>query len=1297
MNLDQCTDAQRRVITTLNAPLMVAAGAGSGKTFTLTQRVAFALSPQGAEPPYLASVDELLAITFTKKAAAELKSRIKGLLLAEGLVEEALKTDEAWVTTIHGMASRILREHALEIGIDPAFEVIEGTAAEELLDEALEQVIVQARRLDDPEVTELLTSEKLRGFGLRDKGVVEYVKAVLERVHAMPEGFATLQTAEEVPSPSSLMRRVLAAAEDMAAKAAAWPKPSNTMANFAGNLEAAVEQVRAWFERAGDESFDSPDFDPDAFCGAFYGLPFTMRGKLRDYVKEDLDAWCATLGELNGEAQAGLAVRWQRAIVKVALLVEEAFQELKGPARLDNTDLLVRCAAALRDFPAIAAAYRDKFKLIMVDEFQDTDRLQVEVISRLAQPGLANVCTVGDAQQSIYRFRGADVNVFTEYRANLEGQAGGSPVVSMARNFRSHGDVLAFVEHVFSQPEVFGDDFLSLEAGGAVNAVADPLFAERPRVQVDVTHNEYSGASKDEARAASAAALAEHFAALRDEGASAADMVILLGTMSHADVYAAALREQGIASMIAGGSVFASMPEPKLVSALLRMAVNVEDEEALYAVLASPLFAVSDDGLLALASQPADEGGWRRRGLSRGFRSPQLEDEMRVMGLSEDECRAVLICRDQLRAFTVRAHRGSPAAALRQLLVATGALDRLQAEGVDGLAAAANYAKALRIVSGLEAKATGLASVAVAFDAHLETAKEAPGALATAEGDFVRIMTVHASKGLEFPHVAIAELKDGRESVGRLVVENIGQATYASARFAPDDWKKVADNLTKKAAGLDEHERLEISALAPDEVAERLAALGPGVRHEALATFAQDQALAEARRLLYVALTRASKSLFVAVLGGGDPSKGYENAGIFNDLYQALQWDVTADASVSMADYGGTAPARVALRYLRGEQFEEEEDSASDGSGEKEAEAVASCDAATDAEATEAPVDAAVPAPFLVPVREPLPEPLMLPHNFARAGLCSYTSLSGVHEHTDEPAAESDGGVVLADGTGEVRSGLDSAWEASLIDSEPDLAVGCATLQPEEGQEADAALAFPSEEAALGASAESATALGTAFHRLAQQAIERSMDGALFRPDEAAIAAQIQKEDLSAGQQQRLRTALERWLSSDEAARFASFAHRGAEVPFMVELCASAEGVGDTARDETGCAATAPENGPVGEDGALPAPFFLEGEIDGLADNGDGAAFLIDYKTGGSAEETPEALDAKHRLQASCYAYALMRAGYTSVDAHFLRIEHVSATNPRDPQIVPYHFEHTDLPALEALIIQKQQEAFHGA
>ncbi len=213
MNLTKCTKSQRRVITTLDAPLMVSAGAGSGKTFTLTQRVAYALSPHDGQPPFLDSVDELLAITFTTKAADELKSRIKGLLLDEGLEQEALKADNAWVSTIHGMASRILREHALEIGIDPAFEVIGDDRRDELMEEALELVVRQARDGDDARLAELLRTEKLRGTGFNDKGVVDYAQAVLERVHAMPEGFDTLATGEGKDSPHHLMRLLEEAAE----------------------------------------------------------------------------------------------------------------------------------------------------------------------------------------------------------------------------------------------------------------------------------------------------------------------------------------------------------------------------------------------------------------------------------------------------------------------------------------------------------------------------------------------------------------------------------------------------------------------------------------------------------------------------------------------------------------------------------------------------------------------------------------------------------------------------------------------------------------------------------------------------------------------------------------------------------------------------------------------------------------------------------------------------------------------------------------------------------------------------
>ena len=502
-------------------------------------------------------------------------------------------------------------------------------------------------------------------------------------------------------------------------------------------------------------------------------------------------------------------------------------------------------------------------------------------------------------------------------------------------------------------------------------------------------------------------------------------------------------------------------------------------------------------------------------------------------------------------------------------------------------------------------------------------------------------MTVHTSKGLEFPHVAVAELKDGYPG-GRapsFFVENIGETTYVAATWMPHGpWDKTASKL-KGWARTQEAEDLDVSLDGPAEAERAFGALSAAQFGAALAAYSAAQEREEARRLMYVALTRASRSLLLAMRVSAKVEDGYESTWVIGDVFDALGWTMDDGASVAMMDFGGRAPARVASERVLAE------------AGEETGEDPLAASAPTGEERLDEELGAAVPlsedapAVFAVARRAHGEDPALAPRNFAREGLYSYTSLSGAHPHSDEPAVEADEGVVLLH---EGRSGLGSETSNGSDESESSFVDDASGSRESDGSPA----------CVFGAQ-ESATALGTAFHRLAQQAIECSERGSLFAPSETAIRAQIQKEGLSEEQQARLRAALARWLGSDEAARFAAFENRRAEVPFTVAI----------------------------------GNFFLEGEIDGLADNGDGAAFLIDYKTGGRADETPEQLDERHRLQASCYAYALMRAGYESVDAHFLRIEHAAADNSRDPQIVPYHFEKTDLSALEALIIDKQKEA----
>ncbi len=225
MNLDSCKEGQRLTITTFDRPLMVAAGAGSGKTFTLTRRIAYGLLAGEGKSGGLRSVDEVLAITFTVKAAAELRDRIRGLLREEGLVEESLKVDDAWVCTIGSMAARILRENAFEVGIDPAFEVVDEAEASYLRAEAVEQVLAHLEEGADPLLRAVVDEFGLKGRGPFDKGLLEYAQEVVARVRAMPEGFGGLRVAEPTAAPEQLMRLVLEAAREIQGAVREWESP----------------------------------------------------------------------------------------------------------------------------------------------------------------------------------------------------------------------------------------------------------------------------------------------------------------------------------------------------------------------------------------------------------------------------------------------------------------------------------------------------------------------------------------------------------------------------------------------------------------------------------------------------------------------------------------------------------------------------------------------------------------------------------------------------------------------------------------------------------------------------------------------------------------------------------------------------------------------------------------------------------------------------------------------------------------------------------------------------------------
>ncbi len=1101
MDFSTFKPGQLACVKTLDAPVAVSAGAGSGKTFTLTRRIAWALLEGSAKDggSFLNGIDEVLAITFTDKAAGEIKNRVKSTLRAEGMASESLKVDAAWISTIHGMCSRILHSHAVQLGIDPAFSVIDEARADELLDDAIEEALAGANEFTEPSGMDALFGEySARAKDAFDANSVEsMVRTLVRCAVASPQGFGCFAPALPPTPAGTLVRELFELISELRDSVQAF-KPGKTRDAWLRDADAFIEQAEASFARGAIGSEELVRlFEACPYPSAAFGdKPFKERAKEAKGV-------CFALAQ---EAKHTLARPLLEQLMALANKVHEGYCRRKRElSAMDNDDLLIQTARALEENEALAREFADKFKLIMVDEFQDTDQLQVDMIERMAGPGACRLCTVGDAQQSIYRFRGADVSV---YKRRLDAVRSTNPdgMITLPDNFRSHADILHFVDRIFEQPQVFGKEFMSL-APSRKEPVKKPFRGSRRIDVLLTTHPHSKGVGSDLARRIEAARIARRFAELREAGHSAGDMALLLGRMRNADVYAEALREAGFACVIAGGSVFASAPETRIMLRLAQVIANPRETAALFELLASEMFALSADDFIDLSTgEDRSRGVPRRRGLDEGFVALEQAEESGEK-LSPQLGHAVKV----VRGLAAKAGREPVWRIMSDAVRDSGWLSRLDARGAEGLSVAGNIFKAIRLVKSLEKDgARGPAEAAQALAAHLAAAKEAPGALSAKGGDFVRIMTVHASKGLEFPIVAVAEMeRGGRRGGAGLTCETIDGATYVSL---------LSDKSLANRGGLWSNKVKvppEYCAL-PDyadgaTVGDVLDASSPLERACAVQEYARQQESEERRRLLYVALTRAKEALVFA-LTTTQRSSGYGSGadfGVYDDVRSALFGVEDFPEGDTMVDFGGTAPALVSridateehVRLFLGEAALPD-GTASAGVADEAADALSG--GCADAARTEA---------FSVPKLDDSGEGEIREEAPWRAMRVDVTSYSAM--------AQEDGGKRIAGAADEADPDA-SFWDALCED--------------------------------LAADADKATDLGTAFHLLAQRIVDDAAGAAFEMPSDAAIERMARQCGLGLEVCGRLKEALRRWLASDVAESVGKCAVVRAELPFFVEL-----------------------------------------------------------------------------------------------------------------------------------------------
>ncbi|MEG2517814.1 MAG: UvrD-helicase domain-containing protein [Raoultibacter sp.] len=1185
MNMEAFTPAQRQCVEHLNGPLFISAGAGSGKTFTLQQRIAYALSPKSG--PALTSIDEVLAITFMEKAAAEIKARVRSALRAEGMFDEALKVDSAWISTIHGMCSRILHENALECGLDPDFRIILDFEAGALRAEAINEVLRSETEVNSSRFADLFAEYGTKG-GPNSVSVATLLESVLKSCASFEAGLDAVDLGPEMPLPSHLARELLETYESVhnLAEGKLTAKAGVKIITSAENSRAACAALQLFLE-SGSQDFDE--------------LMEVVRNVERigmfggDEEKEAAIASQQALDKMYVIANAARGRHLTESLLELTREVLVTYDRmLKERAGLDQNGLLRTTLNVLTEYPALAERYRKQFKMVMVDEFQDTDQMQVDLITKLT--GLEHLCTVGDAQQSIYRFRGADVHIYNAHCARVEEFGPEALCAQLDDNFRSHGDILAFVRRICSQETVFGSNFLDLKASRRESGI---YKGKTPRVDIQLTVFE---GKVEEAVEAEARGIAHRLAELRKAGHRPSEMVLLLGKTTRAAVYASALRDENFECIMVGGSSFCKAEEVNVIDNLLQVLADPANTQALFSVLTGPLLQLSADDFIQLATDVTPDGRTQRRSIDRGLYEVAAGDSTLLNHAAEMFARA--------RASLVTQ---SPSQVLMGILLDSGWFARLESQGVQGTAVASNILKAVRKVEELEDNpGYGLAQVARDFSAMMNAGiKDGQGSLSVENQNAVRIMTVHKSKGLEFPIVAVAAYDASKPNYARF----LSTASEGSLFLQLSAGKSAYQSPV--SGGYQYRNSLS------GQLNDPRAASDPAEFGIALYNREVEEDAAEGKRKLYVALTRASECLIVGGIVKAtkkDPLAWCaENTPLLDDIRSALLGDAYFPEEETLLEYGGSAPAHFARIYAG----TEDDDSQRGDSGLLGAE---TCRTDT----------SSVVGSLRIPVLRPL-EPLAYLPIKLREGVFSYSGIAPHEEHLS-------------------RQEIDDISTASARVSQNDEVSFDSVAEARRGEDDDAGFV----------PAVAATDFGTAFHRAAEFAVAAAPDhtGRLVMPARERLDAIARQYGVAGDVRARLDEALSRWFDSDIARRAESNASMRAEVPFFVKV-------------DGGCAS-----------------LFMEGEIDLLCLDGSGTqAFVVDYKTGGSPEESPDQLQDKHLLQATCYACAILSQGVEMIDFAFVRVEQHDAADFAQPQVVAYHFESVDRPNLEKTILAAYKKA----
>jgi len=800
------TVEQRRAIETRTGSLFLHANAGSGKTSVLVER--FVRSVLEDDVP----VDRILAITFTEKAAAELKLRIRARFLELGEREQARAAEGAWISTIHGFCSRLLRTHPLAAGIDPEYRVLDQPEAERIGIDAFERALEA-----------FLAREAAEG-GARLELLAAYTPAKLE----------------------TMVRTVHSRLRSRGERDPALPPLPAQPASGGGEVDevhAAMGAALAELAASGSEAVSvTRELGRMRRCAALIGAlgdRLADPHDLKDLLLKQGTAKALKTPALERAAQAQRAYAElctrERALRDYGLLREllalfhERYTALKeARSGLDFEDLQLLARDLLAAEPGLREHYRERFAHLMVDEFQDTNRLQTSILELLEDD---NLFTVGDANQSIYLFRNADVSVFTGAR---EAAAGAGRDARIAHNFRSRPELLEVLNRAFAHE--FGDGFEPLLPGLDFDAPrlspsVDLLIVDSDGWKDAFEELPFGAPQATPAwRAAEARLLAHRIAELAgpDGPYEPGDVAVLLRASTDVSLFERAIADRGLPTYVAGGRGYWSQQQVGDLRAYLAALANPRDELALYSLIGSPLVGASLDALavIGLRAHELNRDLWwtLEEAFGGGDGSAGLAE-----ALSERD-------RSRIAAFVRRfvaereaAPRLSLETAIDRAVTGSG-YDRTVLRMPGGERRMANVRKLMRLAREYEADEGRELRGFIDFVAEqdLLSAREGEAPLETEGIDAVRLMTIHAAKGLEFPVVCVADLgRGGVDDRDALRVTDDGRVGISIASIGGGSTPGMAlDQIKEDQARLSDEEERRVFYVAMTRAQEHLVLSG---------------------------------------------------------------------------------------------------------------------------------------------------------------------------------------------------------------------------------------------------------------------------------------------------------------------------------------------------------------------------------------------------------------------------------------------------------------------------------------